>query len=123
MRQLSFLFAALLLFGCAKSHKPVSFREQIQPILAERCVSCHGAEKARGKVVLTSYETFIKSRTVSGKEPLAIAGNPGESRLFVLCATQQVHFRMPPDTTTIPPLTQAEVELVGKWIQQGMQDN
>lgn len=121
MRPLVLLVLTLLLLGCG--HKTVSFREQIQPILNNRCIRCHGGEATRRQVVLTSYESVFSSRSFSGKDPLVIPGSPAASRLYILCATAQSHFRMPPDTSNITPLPPNELELLGKWIMQGAKNN
>ncbi len=121
MRILSILFLASILIGCVR--KPVSYRDQIQPILNTRCTKCHETETRRMKVILTSYENFMNSRTVSGKEPLVVPGSPKESRLYILCATSQAHFRMPPDTSNVTPLPTEELDLLRKWISQGSQNN
>jgi uncharacterized membrane protein len=121
VRPLAVVLLGLTLFGCAR--KPVSFHEQIQPILNSRCTKCHGTEARYGKIVLTSYDSLMYSRTISGKEPLAIAGSPAQSRMYILCATKQSHFRMPPDTSNVTPLPPSEMELLGKWISQGMKNN
>jgi uncharacterized membrane protein len=115
------LLACVLAFGCQK--ESVSYRKQIQPILSERCVRCHSEEHAMGKINLTSYATLTASRTVSGKAPLFLPGEPQESRLYILCATSQSHFRMPPDTSGITPLETKELELLRDWIRQGGTDN
>ena len=101
----------------------MSYREQIQPILSDRCVRCHGTETSRGKIVLTSYETLMSSRTVSGKRPLVVSGNISESWLYILSATTQPHFRMPPDTSSVTPLPKKDLDLIGKWILQGAPNN
>ena len=120
---LACLAALILVFvaGCGK--KSVSFKEQIQPIFNARCVRCHGGDVARGKIVMTSYAAFMASHTVSGKEPLVIAGNPYESRLYILCSTNQPHFRMPPDTSAVTPLAPEELDLLRHWITEGAKDN
>ena len=122
MRPLGVLFISLIIVGCG-GQKPVSYRDQIQPILNNRCIRCHGSEVHRRHVVVTSYEDFMNSRTTSGNEPLVIPGNPAQSRLYILCSTSQAHFRMPPDTSGITPLPANELELLGKWIMQGAKDN
>jgi hypothetical protein len=121
MRLFILSIIALLLYGCGE--KPVSYREQIQPILTTRCANCHVAATKHGKVVLTSYESVMSSYAVSGKEPLINPGKPYQSRLFILCATNQPHFRMPPDTSSFTPLSATELDLVKKWIAQGAQNN
>jgi len=109
------------LSGCGK--KPVSFKEQIQPVLNARCTRCHGNDVARGKIVMTSYAAFMGSHTVSGKEPLVKPGDPYQSRLYILCSTNQPHFRMPPDTSAVTPLPPEELDLLRHWITEGAKDN
>ncbi|HTO92760.1 MAG TPA: c-type cytochrome domain-containing protein [Bacteroidota bacterium] len=118
---LALVLTAVVLAGCGK--KSVSFKEQIQPILNARCVQCHGNDVARGKIVMASYAAFMTSHTISGKEPLVIPGNPYQSRLYILCSTNQPHFRMPPDTSTVVQLSPDELELLRHWITEGAKDN
>ncbi len=120
---LCILFLALLLADCGKKVQPVSYREQIQPVLQAKCVSCHGGQGPAGKIVLSSYESLMASRTVKGKKPLVVSGSLPESWLYVLGGTDQPHFRMPPDTSRVTPLSREEVKLVGEWILQGAKNN
>jgi uncharacterized membrane protein len=114
----------LLLVGCGQQGpEPVSFREQIQPILNDRCARCHGAEQTLGRVVLTSYEGMMSSRTHPGKKRLVVPDTLRESWLYILSATDQPHYRMPPDTSNITPLPQKELELIARWIMQGAKNN
>jgi hypothetical protein len=111
---------SLVLGACARN---VSYRDQIQPVFNARCVDCHGTDHPQGKIVLASYDGVVSSKTVSGRAPLITPGNPGESRLFILCATAQAHFRMPPDTSAKTPLTRQELEALRDWIKQGAKNN
>jgi hypothetical protein len=119
----NFLIFALVLFFIGCSQKPVSYHDQIQPILNSHCVKCHGAEKASGKIVLTSYERVMGARTIHGKNLLVVSGNPSESWLYILSATNQPHFRMPPDTSSGTPLPNDELQLMEKWIKKGAENN
>ena len=122
MRFVTILIIAVVVAGCGK--KPISYKEQIQPVLNARCTKCHGTEIVRGKIDMSSYARFMNSHTVSGKEPLVVPGSPYQSRLYILCETNQPHFRMPPDTsTTAAPLPPAELELLRHWIAEGAKDN
>ena len=112
--------ASLILGACSRD---VSYRDQIQPVFNARCVDCHSADQHSGKIVLASYDQMMSSKTVSGRAPLVAPGNPNESRLFILCATAQAHFRMPPDTSTKTPLTRQELEALRDWIRQGAKNN
>jgi hypothetical protein len=121
MRPALVFFACCLLLGCQKGS--VSYRDQVQPILNERCVRCHSADNPMAKVNLTSYDALLASRTYSGKGALFVAGEPSESRIFILCATSQSHFRMPPDTVNITPLSPKDLEVLRDWIRQGGKNN
>jgi hypothetical protein len=121
MRSLSILVIVAMLIGCGQ--KPVSYREQIQPILTARCVSCHGPELARDKIRMESYQELMNSKTRSGKQPLVTPGNLEQSRLYVLCSTTQPQFRMPPDTSHRTPLPKEELVLLSRWIMQGAKEN
>ena len=122
MRFVTILTIVVLVAGCGK--KPVSFKEQILPVLNARCTQCHGTEIARGKIVMSSYASFMGSHTISGKEPLVIPGSPYQSRVYILCETNQPHFRMPPEASaTTAPLPPAELELLRHWIAEGAKDN
>jgi Planctomycete cytochrome C len=121
MRAFGFLFFIVAFVGCNKA--PVSYRDQVQPILDRRCGECHRGENPTGKIVLTSYDSVMSARTVHGKKPLVVSGNPSQSWLYVLARTDQPHFRMPPDTLGKKPLPEEEVQLIGKWIMQGAKNN
>ena len=122
MRYTPILIILVLVAGCGKK-QPVSFKSQIQPILNARCTQCHGTDIARGKIVMSST-SFMNSHTISGKEPLVVPGNPYQSRLYILCETNQPHFRMPPDTSrSTAPLPPGELELLRHWIAEGAKDN
>jgi hypothetical protein len=121
LRYTTILMLAVLVAGCGR--KPVSFKDQIQPILNARCIQCHGTDVSRGKIILTSYAGVMNSRAVSGKEPLVIPGSPYQSRLYILSETSQAHFRMPPDTSKITPLPAQELEFLRHWITEGAKDN
>ncbi|HEY6952248.1 MAG TPA: hypothetical protein VI758_07560 [Bacteroidota bacterium] len=115
------LLVGLLAIGCGR--KEVSYRTQIQPILDNRCANCHRPERAAKQVVLTSYEYVMNARATNLKKPIVVAGNLSESWLYLRSGTDQPHFRMPPDTSTMTPLSKDEIELVGKWILQGAKNN
>ena len=117
------LLAGVLFAACSRQSGEISYAKQIQPLFDQKCVSCHGAQPHRGKIVLTSFETFSKSRAVSGGGPLVLAGQPEQSRLLIVCASKQPHFRMPPDSSAYVPLTSAEQGIVYKWIAQGAKNN
>lgn len=92
------------------------YQEVIAPILADKCYSCHGAEKRKGELRLDNPEG-IRHGGESG-EPTLVAGQPEESQLIE-------RLLLPPDDEDhMPPkeknqLTQAEIDLLHWWVAQG----
>ena len=118
-----FLVAGLLV-GCGKKGlEPVSYEKQIQPILNKNCISCHGTEKAEGGILLTSYDNLMNSRILPGKKPLVVPESYVKSWLYILCSTDQPHYRMPPDTLNKTLLPKSELTLIAEWIAQGAKNN
>jgi mono/diheme cytochrome c family protein len=107
------LAAALPLAAAAK----VDFAKDIQPILEKNCVSCHGAEKQKGKLRLDSKEATLKGG--SSGDPAVVPGKPGESdflrRVLLPKGDDDV---MPPEGEL---LTKAQQDLIKAWIEQGAQ--
>jgi hypothetical protein len=98
----------------------VTFEADIKPIFETSCVKCHGAEKPKAGLRLTSLEGALKG-TKEGKviEP----GNSTKSALLisVACASDDEDSWMPPknNKAKIAPLTKEQVGLVRAWIDQG----
>ncbi len=93
---------------------PVSFINDVAPILKEKCFGCHGAKNPKGKLDMTHYETFRKGGTKD--DPIA-PGKPDDSYLMlVLTATDKK--RMPPKESG-DPLPKEKIELIERWIQEG----
>lgn len=91
------------------------FEHVLQPILANKCLSCHNKEKHKGDLLLTDSSAML-SGGKTGK--LFIAGNPGESLLvqrLLLPRDEKKH--MPP--TAKPQLTKQELSFIQHWIKSG----
>lgn len=93
----------------------VVYTQLVKPLLDQRCVSCHNAEKQKGKLRLDTPEFIL----AGGEEgPVLAAGKPGESELIkrlLLEASDEHH--MPPKGKT--PLTENEITLLHWWVQHG----
>src|SRR5690606_15029663 len=81
-------------------------------LLADRCVECHGPERAKGRLRLDERE-----RALSGRRPAIVAGDPGASELLRRVALPPEDLDvMPPDP---PHLAEHERELLTRWIAAG----
>src|SRR3954449_3260411 len=78
---------------------PISFINDVAPLLKENCFACHDAKKRKGKLDLTTYEGMRKGG--SRELDLVAPGKPEESLILdMLNATDKS--RMPPPETGDP---------------------
>ncbi len=92
----------------------VTYAKDIQPILADRCYSCHGPEKQKGELRLDSPAAIRKG----GKNgDVLTAGDPAKSPLYTLTLLPGGDDdRMPAKGD---PLTQAQTDALREWIKTG----
>jgi WD40 repeat protein len=93
---------------------PVSFINDIAPILKQNCYACHDAKKKKGKLELTSYENLRKGGT---KDDPIVPGKSKESYLIDVLTSTGPN-RMPPKDGG-DPLPAGELALIAKWIDEG----
>ncbi|MFT4550866.1 MAG: hypothetical protein ACI9MB_004847, partial [Verrucomicrobiales bacterium] len=96
----------------------VDFGREIRPILSDRCYFCHGPDAGKRKAKLR-LDTAEGARAALGDGMFAIApGDLAHSEVFRRISSDDPDDRMPPPESKIS-ITQDEVELIGKWIQEG----
>ncbi len=88
----------------------------IAPIFEAKCVSCHGAEKQKGKLAMHTLEALLKGGD-SG-EPVYLAGKSAESLMMKRIALpMDDDEHMPPAKKT--QLTEKEIKVLAWWINAG----
>lgn len=92
----------------------VSFSRELAPILQQKCVTCHGPEKAKGGFRLDTFEAL--RRGGDSKEPPVVPGHPEQSKLYQLLVTKDPDDRMPQKDD---PLPASQIELIQRWIREG----
>ena len=96
----------------------VSYDKQIRPIFQAQCQGCHQPAKAGGGYVMTAFDRMLKGG--ESDQPAIVPGKPEESFLVDQITPQDGKAEMPQDK---PPLSTAEIELIGRWIAQGAIDD
>lgn len=94
--------------------RAVEFVKDIQPILAEACVKCHGPDKQKAE-----YRLDVKSIALKGGEnhaPNIIPGKSAESPLIKFVAGLDPDMQMPPKD---PPLNPEQIGMLRRWIDDG----
>lgn len=121
---LPFLAAALLavtmLAACGSQATPqstpggpLSFSQDVLPILESRCSACHGESRQSAGLNLTSFSSLMAGGQ-SGAE--IVPGDSASSRLVELISSG----RMPKSGL---PLSDSQVQTITEWIDAGAQDN
>lgn len=91
----------------------VDYARDVRPILAEHCVSCHGARTQKGALRLDAGILILRG----GDSGAAVeSAKPGESLLLQRVTTSDPETRMPKGSE---PLSAEETELIRRWIEQG----
>ena len=93
--------------------EPVSFTQQIQPLLKQRCYACHSETISNNELRLDRKQDALRG---GHSGPSIIPGDSAKSRLIHLVAGYRVKVVMPPAG---PPLSPAEIGLLRAWIDQG----
>ena len=98
----------------AQGKGPVSFINDVAPILQKNCFACHDAKKKKGKLEMTTWEAFRKGG--SHDDPI-VAGKSKDSLLLTVLTSKEKD-RMPPAEAG-DPLKAEQIALIAKWIDEG----
>jgi len=115
------------LFGCERQ---ISYSADVQPILTESCLSCHnraGEGSVTSGLSVSNYDDVLSGTSLG---PVVIPGSSESSNLYRVIAMKTApEIRMPPhhDVSLAEgrgvPLSDEQIEIIKKWIDQGAKDN
>ncbi len=109
------LSAAERVSGQPTESDPVSFIQQVRPLLSDKCFSCHGPDEQtrEADLRLDLVETAIEGGSI-------VPGKPEESELVRRILCDDPDQRMPPESSH-KELSSDEIEILRRWISQGAQ--
>ena len=87
------------------------FESQIRPLLIEKCLECHNAEKQSGGLRLDSRDSILKG---GDSGAAMIPGDPAGSR-FIQAIRYDGDLQMPPEN----PLSDDQKKLLTHWVELG----
>jgi len=97
--------------------KPVSYKEDLLPLLKDRCYECHSGEKPKDGVAFDHMEELIKT---TGKHAVVMKGEPTKSAMFISVMTPKGKKRMPAmKAKNNQRLTPEQTGIIQAWIQEG----
>jgi hypothetical protein len=112
----------LLISGCGKEERMVSFQSDVRPILRSKCIECHIAPDGEGFVKtglsMATYEDLMRG-TIYG--PVVVRGDSRHSILNMLVEGRaDPSMRMPHERK---PLGAEDIEILRLWVDQGALNN
>jgi len=93
------------------------YAKVIQPIFEAKCVSCHGEDKAKGRLAMHNFEVLAAG---SGNGSILEADEDDESRIELVFRAELPEDddeHMPPSGK--PQLTAEELEILKWWVKEG----
>ena len=100
----------------AQPHHP-NYDDDVRPLFARRCFTCHNASEMRSGLSLETYAGVMKG---GGSGDAVIAGRPSSSLLFKAVNRDEGAPQMP---LGLPKLPDAEIGLIREWIAGGLLEN
>ena len=98
----------------------LDFNQDVQPILASRCFSCHGPdpEMRKAGLRLDLAEWAMKKR--QGRRDAIVPGHPEKSELVKRIESRDPHYLMPQSALgEAKPMGAFEIAVLREWIRQG----
>ena len=94
------------------AHRKVDFTKDVQPILEQKCYSCHGETVQQSGLRLDKRQNALRGGDYG---PVINIGNSAESKLIKRVANGDGGLQMPPTG----PLSDEEIGVLRAWIDQG----
>jgi hypothetical protein len=88
------------------------FEKEVRPLLVQRCQTCHGPDKAKGGLRLTSRAALLEG---GGTGPAVVPGKPDES-LLIKAIRHKDSPKMPPKER----LPDRDIDVLTRWVQMGL---
>src|SRR5438093_6953399 len=110
MRRSSFLIIVAGCAGIAAAEPSSRFERDILPIFTANCFNCHSGGSLIGLDLRTAESTLQGSH----QGPVVVKGSPEKSPLY-----QKVSSRAMPPPAFKLKLTDAQIEAIKKWIEDG----
>ena len=129
MVALMLLGAAGAAFAQSPNEKPVSFKDDIQPLLNSQCVFCHVTGAENGGLNLGRRESHASLMAASTEAPMprVTPGDPAKS--YLLHKLKGTHLEVGGSGSAMPmydppkPFPKEHLELVERWVREGAPKN
>src|SRR5688572_14687340 len=117
MRIAAVALALFLLLAGPLSAQIVEFNRDIRPILSDKCYTCHGPDKAR-RLTRLRFDVEADAKQDLGGRFAIFPGAAAKSEIMRRITAADPARRMPP-VASGRTLTDREIQLIERWIEQG----
>src|SRR5437016_1004153 len=121
----SIILAIIIFISACHTNTPdkdlVSYNFNIRPILSDKCFACHGPDANKRKAHLRldiADSAYAPLKEMKGKFAL-VPGKPDESEVYKRISSDDPTYQMPIPDSHLGLLTEDQIALFKKWIQQG----
>jgi ankyrin repeat protein len=94
------------------ANRKIDFEEDVQPILSQKCYSCHGEDAQQSGLRLDKRQNALRGGDYG---PVINPGNSAESKIIRRLVDGDGGLQMPPTG----PLSDEEIGILRAWIDQG----
>lgn len=113
------VFAATsCLFAFGGAAEGLDFKNDVQPILREKCFKCHSGPRAKSKLRYDE-EKYFADRIGEGEDAVVVPGKPEMSKLIKLTSLARTNTDAMPPPNRGEGLSATEMSLIKQWIAEG----
>ena len=106
--------------GASQGARHLDFNQDVQPILAANCFSCHGPDPEMRKAGLRLDLEESAFRKRPGHPDAIVPGHPEQSELINRIESKDSHHLMPQSSQgEAKPMKAAEIAVLKEWIKEG----
>ena len=105
--------------GRAATPATAEFNRDIRPILSDRCFACHGPDESNRKTALRFDSEEGAFAELAGGGFAIVHGEPEMSVMLRRITSDNEAVRMPPAYLGHDKLSDREIDLIQRWIEQG----
>jgi hypothetical protein len=106
--------------GVSQTREHLDFNQDVQPILAANCFSCHGPdpEMRKANLRLDLEESAFRKRP--GKPDAIVPGHPESSEMIRRIESHDPHYLMPQSAQNeAKPMKAADIAVLKQWVAEG----
>src|SRR4051812_14365848 len=112
------VWGAMVTAATATVPEKVRFNQHVRPILSGNCFYCHGPDPKHREADLRLDQRETATADLGGYAAI-VPGKPEQSALIKRVTSSDPDEQMPPPASKKPHLTDEQIAILRRWIEQG----